>query len=105
MSVVFIAPLQNYRLNSSLDHKTCAAAISSCVELLVEFGVKALLPGYDPWMSVDYHDWADINADLTGMYKNVRLAANVETATESTGSCDSREKLLPQRNRPAAALY
>ena len=55
-------------------------------------------------MSVDYHDWANVNADLTETYKNVRIAANVETATEGTGSCDSRENLLPQRNGPAAAL-
>ena len=52
-----IEPLQSYLLGSSAEQNifTSAKSISSCVELLDEFGDKALQPCFDPWASVDFH--------------------------------------------------
>ena len=47
-------------------------SISFCVELLAEFGDKALQPSYDPWASVDFHGRAKIHVDLTKAFKDVR---------------------------------
>ena len=46
-----IKPLQNYLLMCSTDQNVfvSAVSISSCVEMLAEFGCKALQPSYDPW--------------------------------------------------------
>ena len=51
-------------------------------------------------MSADFHDLAKIHADLAKVNKTVRLAANVETATEVTASHDIPEKILPQLSQP-----
>ena len=61
-------PLQSYLLSSSAEQNvffTSAESIESCVELLDEFGDKAIPPCYDPWASVDFHDNSQIYADLT----------------------------------------
>ena len=58
-------------------------------------------PSYDPRASVDFHACAKIHADLTKAYKDVRIAANVETDADVTLSSGSPEKLLPQRKVPA----
>ena len=78
-----------------------ADSISSCVEMLPKFRDKALPPSYDPWASVNFYGRAKIRADLTKTYKDVRIAANVETDADVTLSSGSPEKLLPQRKRPA----
>ena len=65
------------------------------------FGDRALQPSFDTWASVDFHGCATIHTDLTKAYKDVRIAANVETDADETLSSGSREKLLPQRKRPA----
>ena len=98
-----IEPLQSYLLSSSLEQDIFASAecISSCVEILAEIGDRALQPSYDPWASVDFHCRARIHADLTKAYKDVRIAANIETDAAVTLSSGSQEKLLPQRKRPA----
>ena len=69
--------------------------------MLAGFGDKALRPGYELRMSDDFHDRAEIHADFTNAYMNVRLAANVEAGTEATKSPETREKLHPQRCQPA----
>ena len=68
-----IEPLQSYLLGSSAEQIifTSAELISSCVELLDEFGDKAIEPCFDPWASVDFHGNSQIYADLTKAYKNV----------------------------------
>ena len=98
-----IEPLQSYLLGSSLEQNVFASAecISSCVEMLAEFGDRALQPSYDPWASVDFHGRGKIHADLTKAYRDVRIAANVEPDADVTLSSGSPEKLLPQRKRPA----
>ena len=98
-----IEPLQIYLLSSSLQQTIFASAecISSCVEVLAEFGDRALQPSYDPWASVDFHGRAKVHADLTKTYKDVRVAANVGPHADVTLSSGSPEKLLPQRKRPA----
>ena len=98
-----IEPLQCYLLTCSADQSIFVSAdsISSCVEMLAEFGDRALQPSYDPWASVDFHGRAKIHADLTKAYKDVRIAANVEEDAGVTLSSGSPEKLLPQRKRPA----
>ena len=98
-----IEPLQSYLLSSSLEQNIFASAecISSCVEMLAEFGDRALQPCYDPWASVDFHGRGKIHADLTKAYKVVRIAANVESDADVMLSSGSPEKLLPQKKRPA----
>ena len=98
-----IEPLQCYMLTCSADQNIVVSAdcISSCVEILAEFGDRALQPSYDPWASVDFHGRVKIHADLTKAYKDVRIAANVEADADVTLSSGSPEKLLPQRKRPA----
>ena len=98
-----IEPLQNYLLFSSGEQNifTSAESISSCVELLDEFGDRAIQPCYDPWASVDFHGKSQIYADLTNAYKNVRIASNVETGVDVTVSPETADKLAPQRCQPA----
>ena len=101
--VDIIEPLQCYLLTCSADQNILVSAdsISSCVEMLAEFGDRALQPSYDPWASVDFHGRVKIHADLTKAYKDVKIAANVETDADVTLSSGSPEKLLPQWKRPA----
>ena len=98
-----IDPLQSYLLSSNLEQNIFASAecISSCVEMLAEFGDRALQPSYDPWASVDFHGRGKIHADLTKAYKDVKVAANVKPDVDVALSSGSPEKLLPQRKRPA----
>ena len=98
-----IEPLQSFLLSSSSEQNVFSSGecISSCVQILAEFGDQALQPSFDPWASVDFHGRAKIHTDLTKTYKDVRIAANVETDADVTLSSGSPEKLLPQRNRPA----
>ena len=98
-----IEPLQSYLLGSSGEQNifTNAESISSCVELLDEFGDRAVQPCYDPWASVDFHGKSQIYADLTKAYKNVRVASNVETGVEVNVSPETSDKLAPQRCQPA----
>ena len=98
-----IEPLQSYLLGSSLEQNIFASAqcISFCVEMLAEFGDRALQPSYDPWASVDFHGRGKIHADLTKTYKDMRIAANVEADADVTLSSGSPGKVLPQRKRPA----
>ena len=102
-----IEPLQCFMLTCSADHNIFVSAdsISSCVEMLAEFGDKALQPSYDPRRSVDFHGRAKIHAGLTKTYKDVRIAANVEADADVTQSSGSPEKLLPQRKRPAQGPF
>ena len=95
-------PLQSYLLTCSADQNVFVStdSISSCAEMLAEFGDKALQPSNDPWASVDFHGRAKIHADLAKTYMDVRIAANVETDADVTLSSGSPEKLLPQRKRP-----
>ena len=62
-----IEPLQGYLLSSSSEQNIFSSAecISSCVEMLAEFGDRALQTSFDPWASVDFHGRAKIHADLT----------------------------------------
>ena len=98
-----IVPLRSYSLtySSGQDIFVSAVSISSCVEMLAEFGNRASLPSYEPWKNVDFHARATIHADLTKAYKDVGIAANVEADADVTRSSGSPEKLLPQKKRPA----
>ena len=80
---------------------TSAESISSCVELLDDFGDKAIQPCFDPRASVDFHGKSQIYADLTKAYKNVRFGSNVETGVEVNVSPETPDKLAPQRCQPA----
>ena len=95
--------LQSYLLSSSSEQNIYSSAecVSSCVEMLAEFGDKALQPSYDPWASFDFYGLAKIHTDLTKTYKDVRNVTNVETDADVTLSSGSPEKLLPQKRRPA----
>ena len=98
-----IEHLQSHLLGGSAEENifTSAESISSSVELLDEFGDKAIQPYYDPWASVDFHDETQIYADLTKAYMNVRLASNVDTGVEVSVSPETPDKLAPQRGQPA----
>ena len=90
--------LQSYLLDSSSEQIifTSAESISSCVELLDEFGDKAIQPSYDPWANVDFHGKSQICADLTKAYKNVRIASDVETGVDVSVSPETADKLARQ---------
>ena len=96
-----IESLQSYLLGSSGEQNifTNVESISSCVELLDEFGDRAVQPCYDPWASVDFHGKSQIY--LTKAYKNVRVASNVETGVEFNVSPETPDKLALQRCQPA----
>ena len=96
-------PLQSYLFGNSAEQNifTSAESMSSCVELLDEFGDKAIQPSFDPWVSVDFHGQSQINADLTKAYKNVKVASNVETGVEVIVSPETPNKFAPQRCQPA----
>ena len=98
-----IEPLQSYLLSSSAEKNifTNAESILSCVELLDLFGDKAIQLCCDPWACVDFHDKSQIYADLTKVYKNVRLASNVETGVEVNVLPETPAKLVPQQRQPA----
>ena len=98
-----IEPLQSYLLGSSAEQNifTNAESISSCVELLDEFGDKAIQPCFDAWASVDFHSMSQIYAHLTKVYKKVRVASNVETGVEVNVSPETPDRLAPQRCQPA----
>ena len=95
--------LQSFLLTCSADQNIFSSAdsISSCVEMLAEFGDLALQPSYDPWASVDFYGRAKIHANLTKAFKDVRVATNVGTDADVTLSSGSPEKHLPQRKHPA----
>ena len=86
-----IEPLQCYLLTCSAEQNIFVSAdsISSCVEMLAEFGDRALQPSYDPWACVDFHDRGKIHTDLTKAYKDVRIAANIESDVDVTLSSGS----------------
>ena len=96
-------PLQSCLLGSSAEQNifTSEESISSCVELMDEFGDKAIQPCFDSWAIVDFHGQSQIYADLTKTYKNVRVASNVETGVEVNVSPETPDKLAPQRCQPA----
>ena len=98
-----IEPLQSYLLTSNTEQNIFSSAdsISSCVEMLAEFGDKALQPSYDLWIGVVSDGRSKIHADLTKAYKDVRVAIIVGMGADVTLSSESPEKLLPQRKRPA----
>ena len=98
-----IQPLESYIKTSSAERNIplSADSISLCVEMLAEFGDKALQPSYAPWASVDFHGRTKIHAGLTKTYKNARVAANVGTDADVTLSSRSPEKLLPPKKHPA----
>ena len=66
-----IEPLQSFPLSPSSGQNifTCAESISPCVEVLLELRDKTLWPRIDPLLSVDFHDRAKVNVDLTRAYK------------------------------------
>ena len=98
-----IEPLQSYLLTCNTEQKVFSGAgsISLCGEMSAEFRDKTLQPSYDLWANSDFHGRSKIYADLTKTYKDVRVAANVETDAVVTLSSGSPEKRLPQKKRPA----
>ena len=97
-----IEPLQSYLLTCNTEQNIFPSAdsFSSCVEMLAEFGDKALQPSYDLWVGVDFHGRSKFHANLTKTYKDVRVASSVGMGADVTLSSESSEKLLPQRKRP-----
>ena len=97
-----IEPLQSYLLTCNTEQSIFSSAdlISSCVEVLADFGDKALQPSYELWAGVDFHGRSKIHADLTKAYKDVRVATSVGMDADVTLSSESPETLLPQRKRP-----
>ena len=65
-----IEPLRSYLLTCDTEQNIFSGAdsISSYVEMLADFGDKALQPSDDPWASVDFHGRSKIHADLTKVY-------------------------------------
>ena len=95
--------LQSFLSNSCSEQKVFSSAesISLYLDILAEFEDKALHCSYNLWSGVDFHGRAKFHADLTKAYKDVRIAANVETDFDLTLSSGSPEKRLPQRKHPA----
>ena len=98
-----IEPVQSYLLTCTADQSLFMSADSvfSCVEMLAQFGDKALQRSYDSWANVDFHGHSQTHGDLTKTYKDARVATNVGTDADVTLSSGSPEKLLPQKKRPA----
>ena len=94
--------LRSVLLSSCVEQNilTSAESVSSCLELLDEFGDKAIQPCCDPWASVDFHDKSQKYADPTKANKKVRLASNVETGVEVRVSPETPDKLASQRRQP-----
>ena len=67
-------PLRSYLLTKSADQNILLSfeSNSSCVEMLAEFGDRALQLSYDPWSNVKFHGRAKIHADLTKSYEDVK---------------------------------
>ena len=86
-----IQPLQSYLLTCSAeqDNFSSADSVSSCVEMLAEFGDKAVQPSYDPWASVDFHGRSKIHSGMTKTYKDVRVFTTVGTNADVTLSSGS----------------
>ena len=98
-----IEPLQSYLLTCNTEQNIFVSAdsISSCVEMLAEFGDKALQPSCDAWASFHFDGRSKIHADLTEAYKDVRVATNIGTDADVMLSSGIPEKLLPQTKQPA----
>ena len=99
-----IDPLQSYLLCGDLANSffTDPESIVMCVELVDNFGDQALRAGYDPWESVDFHGRADNVEVLSGSYKPVSVASDVDTSSMST-VLQSPGKLAMQRRTPVQA--
>ena len=95
-----IEPLQSYLLTCSTEQNIFSSAdsILSCVEMLAEFGYKALQPSYDPWAGVDFHGRSKIHADLTKAYKDMRFATNVGRDADVTFFSGSPENFCHKRS-------
>ena len=99
-----IEPLQSYLLCGDSAHNffTDPDSIGRCVELVDNFGDRALQAGYNPWDSVDFNGRAGIVEELSKAYKAVRVASDVDTSSMST-LLQSPEKLAMQRRIPVQA--
>ena len=77
-------------------------SIAICVELVGTFEEHALLLGYEPWESVDFHGRRDFVQQLSKSYKTVRVAADVDSSSLSTVQ-QNPDKLAMQRWTTAKA--
>ena len=77
-------------------------SVARCVELLEDFGDRALQAEYNPWDSVDFHGRVGIVDQLSKAYKAVRVASDVDTSSMST-IVRSPGKLSMQRRVPVQA--
>ena len=71
------------------------------MELLGTFGDSALQSSYNPWESVDYHNYEKIRTELEKSYKAVRIASDVESSASLSEPVFVSERLPEQRRRPA----
>ena len=77
-------------------------SVARCVELLEDFGDRALQAEYNPWDSVDFHGRVGIVDKLSKAYKAVRVASDVDTSSMST-ILQGPGKLSVQRRTPVQA--
>ena len=98
-----LEPLQGYLLSSDAEGNffTDPGSISSCMELLVTFGDRALQCGYNPSEFVDVHGYEKIRTVLEKSYKAVRVASDVESSASLSEPVFVSKRLPEQRRRPA----
>ena len=99
-----IEPLQSYLLCGELANNffTDPDSIGRCVELVDNFGDRALRAGFFPFDSVDFNGSAGLVEELSKTYKVVRVASDVDTSSMSA-YLQSPGKLAMQRRTPIQA--
>ena len=97
-----VEPIQGYLLNGDTEGNffTDPGSISSCMELLETFSDSALQGGYNPWESVDVHEYEKIRTELETSYKAVRVASDVECSSSLSEPVFVSERLPEQRRCP-----
>ena len=71
------------------------------MEFLETFSDSALHCDYNPWESVNAHEYEKIRAELEKSYKAVRVASDVESSSSLSEPVFVSERLSEQRRRPA----
>ena len=75
-------------------------SISPCLELLETFSDRAPQSDHNPRVSLNFHGYEKIRAELERPYQAVRVASDVESSSSLSEPVFASEKLHEQRRRP-----
>ena len=98
-----IEPIQGYLLSSDSGRNffTRPGSVLPCMELLETFSDRAFRCDYNPWESVNVHEYEKIRSELEKSFEAVRVASDLESSSSLSEPVFVSEKLLEQRRRPA----